>query len=160
MIQRRMQNGSKLNLDDIDEILDNVTSVHEQEKRKEEEEEKQRRLCARNMHNNSGSSNVVDSCHNHTSGKWVTLYPDWSEVVEEGENEQEKQEALIVSIPLNKVTLKSTSKCHNRKVLEGKKRSRKRKLEDRDDITGGPEQMKKMKVFRPSSLNSDESETD
>ena len=145
----------QLDLEDIDEILDNVTSVPEQEKG--EEEEKQRRLCARNMHNNSGSSNVVDSCHNHTSGKWVTLYP---EVVEEGENEQEKQEALIVSIPLNKVTLKSASKCHNRKVLEGKRRSRKRKLEDHDDITGGPEQMKKMKVFWPSSLNSDESETD
>jgi len=126
------------NLEDFDEILHNVTAIHEQEQR--EEEKRKKRLCAGKTYSNPGTSNMVTSCHNqcdHTSGKWV---PDWSKVAE---NEQEKQEAKIISIPLTKVTPRSASKCNNRKVLQEKKWPRKRKLEDRYDVTGEPQQRKK-----------------
>jgi len=102
-------------LEDFDEILHNVTAIHEQEQR--EEEKRKKRLCAGKTYSNPGTSNMVTSCHNqcdHTSGKWV---PDWSKVAD---NEQEKQEAKIISIPLTKVTPRSASKCNNMKVLQEK----------------------------------------
>ena len=142
-------------LEDFDEILHEVTSAHEQEQR--EEEKRKRRLCTGKTRSNRHTSNVLTSYHNqceHTSGKWVTLYPDLSEVVENGENELEKQ---IISIHPSKVTTMSASRCNSRKVPHKNKGSRKRKLEGCDNITDGTEQRK---VFRPSSLDSDESETD
>ena len=112
-------------------------------------------MCTGKTRSNRDTSNVVTSYHNwceHTSGKWVTFYPDWSDhEAVENEQEKEEKEPQIISIHLSK------SRCNIRKVPQKKGRSRKRKLEDRDDVTDGTEQRI---VFRPSSLDSDESETD
>ena len=78
---------------------------------------------------------------------------------------------LIISIPLTNATPKSASKRNKRKVPQGKRRSRKKMLEDRDDIGGGPgagriqlKKKKKKKKYIPAMFavftNSDESEAD
>ena len=136
-------------LDDFDEVLRQVTFAHEEEER--EEEEKKRRLCLEGIHGNFGADSTFYEQYAHTAGKWSPSCSDWNGTVENGEHD------LIVSIPLTKVTPKSA-------LTHGKRKSRKRKLEDRDDIGGGAQLKKKKKKYIPAMfavfISSDESETD
>ena len=147
-------------LEDFDKVLHQVTLTHEQERR--EEEERKRRLGveeAHGIHVDFSTDSTIYNQSAHRCGKWSPSCSDWNELLESGERD------LTISIPLTKFTPKSASKCKNRKVTK-RKRSRKRKLEDRDDVTGGEEkiQLKKKKKYIPAMfcvfMNSDESETE
>ena len=143
----------QLDLDDFDEVVREVTFAHEQEDR--EEEERKKRLCleeTHSTHGDFGTNSPVYYQRAHTGGKWSPSCSDWNELVGNGEHD----------------TPKSALKHDETKVPQGKKRSRKRMLDDRDDIRGvpGPEevQLKKKRKYIPAVfsvfMNSDESETD